>query len=419
MISLSSWRSKISAEAAAAAAARTGRLNRLGGGGAAEHSPASDAASAATSGAGAPAVDRAEVCFVAETCASAKLWEKMAAEIELLVEDLARQRPPDLLPRERELFFAAWQGLIAPKRHAWLTVTENLLDLRGTQARGSPRAGRQVEGVAALAEYASNIEDEIRLACQQCLGTLQTLLGGAGVSTESAMFYRQMQGDAIRYQLEVTTDAAARAELTSDALAAYTQATEGVNAAGLAPTNPVRLGLALNFAVFHHTTLNEPREAVRIAKEALEAAVEAMDGMEEETFAATTRSMKCVSCAASPRPCAGYPTQRGAGLMHARVCPFFHRLTEPLLAWRMRRQLSDALRAWGAAPRPGGMPAQQPRRTASDFADRERRREYGARSSDEEDGGESRSDSGSAASRSDDSVSDDDVDMASPVSPGR
>ena len=44
--------------------------------------------------------------------------------------------PADLLPKERELLFSAWQGLIAPQRFAWQTVTESLLDLRGSQARG-------------------------------------------------------------------------------------------------------------------------------------------------------------------------------------------------------------------------------------------------------------------------------------------
>ena len=188
---------------------------------------------------------------------------------------------------------------------------------------------------ADLPHDASDVDEEtneIRSACQQCLGTLETLLSGPGVSAESAMFYRQMQGDAMRYQLEVTTDTAARAKLTSDALAAYTQATEGVDDAGLTPTNPVRLGLALNFAVFHHTALKEPKQAIQIARSALGNAVKDLDLMEEDSFAATTRSM---------------------------------------------RQLSDALRSWGAAPERGGL-APQP--LATDYTDRERRREYGATS---------------------------------------
>ena len=162
-----------------------------GGGRPAEHSPASDSASGATSG-GRPAVDREEVCFVAETCASAKLWEKMAAEIELLVADLPQHRPPDLLPRERELFFAAWQGLVLPKRSAWMTVDKKLRDIQRARAQGSPQADQHAGHVEALTEYRSAIEAEIRATCQQCLRTLGTLLAGAGVSAESEIFYRQV-----------------------------------------------------------------------------------------------------------------------------------------------------------------------------------------------------------------------------------
>ena len=393
-------------DSAAAAAARERRVRRLatagaagaggsmqGGAKAAEHSPASDTASGATSG-GRPAVDREEVCFVAETCASAKLWETMAAEIELLVADLPQHRPPDLLPRERELLFAAWQGLVLPKRSAWTTVNKKLRDIRRARARGSPRqrdtetdterhrepADQQAGHIEALAEYRSTIEGEIRATCQQCLRTLSALLAGAGVSAESEMFYRQvsfslsppppsisvsislsyvmvycqMQGDAIRYQLEVTKDAATREALTSDALAAYTQATAGVDAAGLAPTNPVRLSLALNFAVFHHAILREPKQAVAIARKALDGAVEDLDTMSEESFEATTRSM---------------------------------------------RQLSEALRSWGAAPEPGGVAAIKTASAPTDFADRERRREYGAATPREDADGTSES----ASSVSDDS----------------
>ena len=141
-------------------------------------------------------LDRREVVFVAETCAAAGLYEKMARELEGLVADLPRQRPPDLSARERELLFAAWQGLIAPKRAAWATVDEALLDVRASQGRGSPRAGRKGDDVATLAEYASTIADEIRAVCERWLATLERLLtqppveDAGGLSEESAMFYR-------------------------------------------------------------------------------------------------------------------------------------------------------------------------------------------------------------------------------------
>ena len=164
---------------------------------------------------------------------------------------LYRLFPTESLPAFRS-FRVFVRSLCRSQRFAWQTVSESLLDLRGSQARGcvpfsvafsslfayvwpcsalsgrfsvafpslfglafgsssvhvvsrrslgsslaksgdrSPRAGRKAEDVATLAEYRSNLEDEIHTTCARCLATLQTLLAGGGVSDESGMFYRQM-----------------------------------------------------------------------------------------------------------------------------------------------------------------------------------------------------------------------------------
>ena len=142
------------------------------------------------------------------------------------------------------------------------------------------------------------------------------LCGGAG----------QMQGDARRYQLSIEKDPETRSRLQAEALAAYQAATEGVEAAELAPTNPVRLNLALNMAVFHHSALGKPEEAVRIAQTARDAAVDALDAMDEV------------------RPDRSHASFLGRVKVFSRQADFE-------ATTRSLTQIQQALSAWNAAPK--------------------------------------------------------------------
>ena len=55
-------------------------------------------------------------------------------------------------------------------------------------------------------------------------------------------------------------------------LEAYKAATE-VAQTDLAPTHPIRLGLALNFSVFYYEILNAPDQACHLAKQAFDDAI--------------------------------------------------------------------------------------------------------------------------------------------------
>ena len=55
-------------------------------------------------------------------------------------------------------------------------------------------------------------------------------------------------------------------------LEAYQAATE-IAATELAPTHPIRLGLALNFSVFYYEILNAPDQACHLAKQAFDDAI--------------------------------------------------------------------------------------------------------------------------------------------------
>lgn len=81
-----------------------------------------------------------------------------------------------------------------------------------------------------------------------------------------------MAGDYWRYLAEFATgdDRAAKAGKARDK---YEQATKTAQEKGLPPTNPIRLGLALNYSVFYYEILAQPQEACTLAKTAFDDAI--------------------------------------------------------------------------------------------------------------------------------------------------
>ena len=54
-------------------------------------------------------------------------------------------------------------------------------------------------------------------------------------------------------------------------------------ATDLVVTHPIRLGLALNFSVFHYEVLNNPEEACKMARQAFEDAIAELDSVSEDS----------------------------------------------------------------------------------------------------------------------------------------
>lgn len=72
---------------------------------------------------------------------------------------------------------------------------------------------------------------------------------------------------------------------------AYKLATE-VATAELAPTHPIRLGLALNFSVFYYEIMGSPDRACHLAKQAFDEAIAELDTLSEESYKDSTLIMQ-------------------------------------------------------------------------------------------------------------------------------
>ena len=86
---------------------------------------------------------------------------------------------------------------------------------------------------------------------------------GNAEDDESKVFYMKMKGDYYRYLAEVA-GSQEKGDVTKKSEEAYDAAYK--EAEKMAPTHPIRLGLALNFSVFYYEIQNKPDRACEMAK---------------------------------------------------------------------------------------------------------------------------------------------------------
>jgi len=175
----------------------------------------------------------------------------------------------ELTLEERNLLSVAYKNAVGARRSAWRALTT--LELKVS--------GKHIETIK---EYRSKIEIEFEELCKQILTILSEQLLPTAVEAESKVFYLKLKGDYFRYLAEFSTGDNHR-KAAEDAHEAY-KAASSVALNDLAPTNPIRLGLALNFSVFYYEVLNSPDRACLLAKAAFDDAISVMDSLDEEQY---------------------------------------------------------------------------------------------------------------------------------------
>ncbi|ORZ40202.1 14-3-3 protein-domain-containing protein [Catenaria anguillulae PL171] len=187
----------------------------------------------------------------------------------------------ELTVEERNLLSVAYKNVIGARRASWRIVSsiEQKEENKGNSA--------QVDKIKA---YRQKIEAELSDVCSDILAVLDQYLIPSAEAGESKVFYYKMKGDYHRYLAEFAAGDK-RKEAASSAHDAYKHATD-IAQTELAPTHPIRLGLALNFSVFYYEILNSPDRACHLAKQAFDDAIAELDTLSEESYKDSTLIMQ-------------------------------------------------------------------------------------------------------------------------------
>ncbi|KAH0449492.1 hypothetical protein IEQ34_020184 [Dendrobium chrysotoxum] len=221
---------------------------------------------------------REDNVYLAKLSEQAERYEEMVEFMEKVAKTVDVE---ELTVEERNLLSVAYKNVIGARRASWRIISsiEQKEESRGNE-----------DHVALIKEYRGKIEDELSKICDGILKLLDSHLIPSATAAESKVFYLKMKGDYHRYLAEFKTGAE-RKDAAENTLLAYKSA-QDIALSDLAPTHPIRLGLALNFSVFYYEILNSPDRACNLAKQAFDEAISELDTLGEESYKDSTLIMQ-------------------------------------------------------------------------------------------------------------------------------
>ena len=201
--------------------------------------------------------------FLARVAEQAERFEDMVK----FLADVLNEKGQDVTSDERNLLSVAFKNLISSKRAACRTIAA---------IEQNPKYAKFSD---ALAKYKASIEDQLTGDCDMIIKLIQDKVLAKASEGEVRAFFVKMVGDYYRYIAENAKDTLLE-EVKQKALQAYNEA----NQITLPPCNPIKLGLALNFSVFHYEVLKNHKQACDLADQALQDALDKIDELEEDDF---------------------------------------------------------------------------------------------------------------------------------------
>ena len=207
-----------------------------------------------------------ESIYLARVSEQADRFEDMIEFLQVLGD---KPEGEDLKTEERNLLSVAFKNAVGQRRTAWRAVSA---------IEQNPKYSQYGE---ALKKYKTKIEDEMYKLCNQIVDMIDAKLAKKAKEVESKVFFHKTKADYFRYMSEVTSGDRL-AEVSGKAEEAYSAALKDSDP--LDAADPIKLGLFLNFSVFHYEVKNDHKQACDLAKNAFDEAINKLDSLEEDKY---------------------------------------------------------------------------------------------------------------------------------------
>merc|ERR1712087_1039676 len=214
--------------------------------------------------------------YMAKLAEQAERYEEMVEYMKLVCNASSEN---DLALEERNLLSVAYKNVVGARRAS----------LRIIGSIESKEQSKDGPNLSLVKSYKAKVEDELQTICFDILGLLDGHLIKDSLQPEPKVFYQKMKADYYRYLAEFASGET-KTDHSNKAKESYSDATFAASA--LAPTHPIRLGLALNYSVFMYEVQGQQQEACTLAKQAFDDAIAELDTLDEESYKDSTLIMQ-------------------------------------------------------------------------------------------------------------------------------
>ncbi|KAJ3445754.1 14-3-3 protein epsilon [Anaeramoeba flamelloides] len=211
---------------------------------------------------------RKSIVRCAKICEEAERYEEMAEVMKQLV-----TTDVELTTEERKLLNVSFLNVLRIKMSSWRSINSSL----------QKEKNKNLDYVKTLEQ---KIMVEIQQICDQTTKILDEHLLLKSTNFKNKAFYFKMKGDCYRHLAEFQSGEKKETAI-EECFSAY-QAGLKIAYEHLPPTNPTRIGIALNLSVFFCDILHSADKACRLGKQAFDDALLEIDQLTENDYQDTT-----------------------------------------------------------------------------------------------------------------------------------